>query len=109
MASAAFSMAKDRSSVPVEPTQNGQWLLQVSDLRKHFPIRKGFLKREVGSIRAVDDVSFYINEGETLSLVGERNILSRVKHNLTESNAIPQAMAKQMRSGNSRTPNLKAR
>jgi peptide/nickel transport system ATP-binding protein len=50
---------------------NGHWLLQVRDLRKHFPIRKGFLQREVGSIRAVDDVSFYINEGETLSLVGE--------------------------------------
>ncbi|WP_089936357.1 ABC transporter ATP-binding protein [Candidatus Entotheonella palauensis] len=57
--------------MPLESTQNGQWLLQVSDLRKHFPIRKGFLKREIGSIRAVDDVSFYINEGETLSLVGE--------------------------------------
>ncbi len=57
--------------MPLETTQNGQWLLQVSDLRKHFPIRKGFLKREVGNIRAVDDVSFYINEGETLSLVGE--------------------------------------
>ncbi len=51
----------------LESTQNGQWLLQVNDLRKHFPIHKGFLKREVGSIRAVDDVSFYINEGETLS------------------------------------------
>jgi peptide/nickel transport system ATP-binding protein len=57
--------------VPLESTQTGQWLLQVRDLRKYFPIRKGFLKREVGSIRAVDDVSFYINEGETLSLVGE--------------------------------------
>ena len=64
-------MAKDRSIVPLASIQNDQWLLQVRDLRKHFPIRKGFLKREVGSIRAVDDVSFDINEGETLSLVGE--------------------------------------
>ncbi len=54
-----------------ETPANGQWLLQVNALRKYFPIRQGFLKREVGSIRAVDDVSFYINEGETLGLVGE--------------------------------------
>lgn len=54
-----------------ETPQNGQWLLQVDALRKYFPIRKGLLKRESGNIRAVDDVSFYINEGETLSLVGE--------------------------------------
>ncbi|MEE8304824.1 MAG: oligopeptide/dipeptide ABC transporter ATP-binding protein [Candidatus Tectomicrobia bacterium] len=54
-----------------ETPQNGQWLLQVNALRKYFPIRKGFLQREVGSIRAVDDISLYINEGETLGLVGE--------------------------------------
>ncbi len=46
-------------------------LLEIISLRKHFPIRKGFLKREVGRIRAVDDVTFHINEGETLGLVGE--------------------------------------
>ena len=51
--------------------QNGQILLEAKDLRKYFPIKKGFLKREVGSIRAVDDVSFHINQGETLGLVGE--------------------------------------
>ena len=51
--------------------QNGQKLLQVNHLRKYFPIRKGLLKRDIGSVRAVDDVSFYISEGETLSLVGE--------------------------------------
>ena len=47
------------------------WLLQVSELRKDYPIRKGFRRRVVGNVRAVDDVSFYINEGETLGLVGE--------------------------------------
>ena len=36
-----------------------------------LPIKKGFLKREVGNIRAVDDVTFSISEGETLGLVGE--------------------------------------
>ena len=45
-------------------------LLEVSGLRKYFPIKKGFLKREVGNIRAVDDVTFSISEGETLGLVG---------------------------------------
>ena len=47
---------------------SGERLLDIKNLRKFFPIRKGFLRREVGSIRAVDDVSFYINEGETLGL-----------------------------------------
>ena len=51
--------------------KNNQVLLEVKNLQKLFPIRKGFLKKVVGQIRAVDDVSFYINEGETLGLVGE--------------------------------------
>ncbi len=46
-------------------------LLEVKGLQKFFPIRKGFLKREVGQVRAVDDVSFHVERGETLSLVGE--------------------------------------
>jgi peptide/nickel transport system ATP-binding protein len=46
-------------------------LLQVSGLQKLFPIRKGFLKRTVGYVRAVDGVDFHIDEGETLGLVGE--------------------------------------
>ena len=46
-------------------------LLEVRNLKKHFPIRRGFFKRVVGQVKAVDDVSFYVNEGETLGLVGE--------------------------------------
>jgi oligopeptide/dipeptide ABC transporter ATP-binding protein len=46
-------------------------VLEVKGLRKHFPIRKGVLGRVAGQIRAVDDVSFSIAHGETLSLVGE--------------------------------------
>jgi len=46
-------------------------LLEVRHLRKYFPIHKGFSRRVVGHVRAVDDVSFSIMEGETLGLVGE--------------------------------------
>jgi len=49
----------------------GPPLLRVAGLRKLFPIRKGFLKRTVGHVRAVDGVDFHIDEGETLGLVGE--------------------------------------
>ncbi|MBI4013114.1 MAG: dipeptide ABC transporter ATP-binding protein [Candidatus Rokubacteria bacterium] len=51
--------------------RNGARLLDVRGLKKHFPIQKGFLRRVVGQVRAVDDVSFHVEEGETLSLVGE--------------------------------------
>ncbi len=46
-------------------------LLQVRDLAKHFPIHKGLLQRTVGHVRAVDGVSFDIERGTTLALVGE--------------------------------------
>lgn len=46
-------------------------LLDVRNLRKYFPIQRGLRRRVIGHIRAVDDVSFSINQGETLGLVGE--------------------------------------
>ena len=46
-------------------------LLQVEGLKKYFPVRKGLLRRTVGHVYAVDDVSFTIGAGETLGLVGE--------------------------------------
>ena len=47
-------------------------LLQVEGLKKYFPVRsKGLIKREIGKLYAVDDVSFTLNEGETLGIVGE--------------------------------------
>ncbi len=52
-------------------SKNGNVLLEVKGLKKYFPIKKGFFKKVVGYVRAVDEVDFYINEGETLGLVGE--------------------------------------
>jgi len=46
-------------------------LLDVRGLKKHFPVRKGFFKREAGAVRAVDGVSFEIRDGQTMGLVGE--------------------------------------
>jgi len=50
----------------------GQTLLSVKNLKMHFPITQGIiLQRQVGSVKAVDDISFDIQRGETLGLVGE--------------------------------------
>lgn len=46
-------------------------LLEVNNLKKYFPVKAGVFRKTVGHVKAVDDVSFYIKEGETLGLVGE--------------------------------------
>ncbi|SFP58540.1 ABC transporter ATP-binding protein [Salibacterium halotolerans] len=46
-------------------------LLEVNNLKQYFPIKGGVFGRTVNHVKAVDDVSFYVNEGETLSIVGE--------------------------------------
>jgi len=51
--------------------ENNKALLKVDGLVKHFPITRGIFRREVGSVNAVDGISFEIQEGETLGLVGE--------------------------------------
>lgn len=46
-------------------------IMTVKDLKMHFPVTKGLLKREIGSVKAVDGVSFTIQRGQTLGIVGE--------------------------------------
>jgi len=46
-------------------------LLTVSGLKKHYPIRRGVIRRQVGTVKAVDGISFQVMRGETLGLVGE--------------------------------------
>lgn len=53
------------------PNTSSQNILEIQNLRKYFPIRKGLMRRVVGHVKAVDDVTFTIRKGETLSLVGE--------------------------------------
>lgn len=51
--------------------KESEFLLRVEDLVMHFPIFRGVIRRQVGSVHAVDGVSFNIKRGETLGLVGE--------------------------------------
>lgn len=46
-------------------------LLRVEELKKYFPVRGGVLGREVGQVKAVEDISFILQKGETLGIVGE--------------------------------------
>jgi peptide/nickel transport system ATP-binding protein len=61
--------APGRGSAPV--AVSGELLLEVKDLKVHFPVRRGIFRRTVGYVKAVDGVSFELREGRTLALVGE--------------------------------------
>lgn len=56
---------------PIVPEIGEEPILKIENLKVHFPIRKGIFKRTVGYVKAVDDVSFELYEGQTLAVVGE--------------------------------------
>ena len=64
------AVAKESSDVVVLPDDAAP-LLDVQDLKVHFPVRRGLLQRVVGKIKAVDGISFTVYQGQTLGLVGE--------------------------------------
>ena len=68
--------------------QRGDEILRVEDLKTHFPIRSGLLRRQVGTVQAVDGVSFSLAAGETLGLVGEsgcgKSTIARTVMRLTD-------------------------
>jgi oligopeptide transport system ATP-binding protein len=71
---------------------HGEPILQVRDLEKHFPLHQGIVfKKQVGAVKAVDGVSFDLNQGETLGIVGEsgcgKSTLARVLMNLDRATA----------------------
>lgn len=69
-----MSVIPEPNASPVELTEQvvrPHSLVSVRDLKTHFPIRRGLMRRTVGAVRAVDGVSFDVCEGETLGLVGE--------------------------------------
>ncbi|HYM31773.1 MAG TPA: dipeptide ABC transporter ATP-binding protein [Candidatus Cybelea sp.] len=64
-------MPADRARDAGAERPDGRAILAVSGLKKHFPVRRGLLRRVAGQVLAVDGVSFTLAEGETLGLVGE--------------------------------------
>ncbi len=65
------SAAAPEPLAPAQAAQAGTALLEVEHLRVWFPVRKGLLKRTVGHVKAVDGISFRLEAGRTLALVGE--------------------------------------
>ncbi|MEV7500184.1 dipeptide ABC transporter ATP-binding protein [Streptomyces sp. NPDC093018] len=64
---AAKAAVPEQASAPDER----EVLLKVENLTKHFPIKKGLLRRQVGAVKAVDGIDFEVRKGETLGVVGE--------------------------------------
>lgn len=52
-------------------------LLEVIGLKKYYPIHKGFFNKVQGAVKAVDDISFSVNKGETFGLVGKAAAANR--------------------------------
>jgi len=71
IAPAATTAEADSVRVRAAASANNLPLLEIKDLKKYFPVQKGFLKRTVGYVKAVDGVSLSVNPGETVGIVGE--------------------------------------
>ena len=71
MAAAMASNLVQESTALNKRGQNRPPVIEVAGLKKHFPVKKGLLRRTTGHVYAVDGISFSINQGETLGLVGE--------------------------------------
>ncbi|GAA2066144.1 ABC transporter ATP-binding protein [Catenulispora yoronensis] len=65
------TLTEKTSSEEIPSTEIGEVLLEVTDLVKDYPITKGLLRRQIGTVSAVAGVSFTIRKGETVGLVGE--------------------------------------
>jgi len=65
------SSTTETKDAPTQASATGKPLLEVVNLTKHFPIKRGLLAKTVGHVKAVNNVSFTLNAGETLGLVGE--------------------------------------
>ena len=94
-----------RVRVPVKPAEHKE-ILTVEHLKMYFPVTKGLLKRQVGAVKAVDDVSFSIRQGETLGIVGESGsgkstVGNCVMRNLTPTGAGRSPISKAAPCGNS--------
>src|SRR5690606_1360503 len=59
------------SCMSLEVSLMTEVLLEVNQLKKYFPVTGGLFGRKQGDVKAVDDISFFVNKGETLGLVGE--------------------------------------
>ncbi|MBE1536212.1 peptide/nickel transport system ATP-binding protein/oligopeptide transport system ATP-binding protein [Actinomadura algeriensis] len=64
-------VSKDEPRGDAPKRRDGEVLLEVEGLGKHFPVTAGLLRRQVAAVKAVDGVSFSVRKGETLGLVGE--------------------------------------
>ncbi|MET4806967.1 ABC transporter ATP-binding protein [Limibacillus sp. MBR-115] len=64
-------LAAEPKGTPLETSQEAKLLLEAEDIKVHFPIRKGLLKRAVDHVKAVDGITLALRQGQTLGIVGE--------------------------------------
>ncbi|MHC0036703.1 ABC transporter ATP-binding protein [Pseudoneobacillus sp. C159] len=66
-----MSTVDAKNHTKIKEGKNKEALLEVKNLKTYYPVKGGFFRRTIGNVKAVDDISFTINKGETLGLVGE--------------------------------------